>query len=349
MKTISGFSRSNVLFGGLLALCLSGCDKGVEPNGGEKDYKVYFGDLQSNWKYAYHPSTNVVDSFVIPGSTNPFLSVSPDGKSLYAWGNDEIIEYDVKSSSSRQFWPKPGAVIVAPDEKKAAIFDGDFYLIDLKTREILYYDTSRFFLGAFSQDSRVFYATRGYQVSKVLRLDLRNGIGSDSLTVGQTLCYAIETDADGAGFFLLSQEAQTDVLAHYEWNRGEGDWRQEILPGEGDIQLSGDGKILYISNPGPIIDHGGPTVEPPWTITALDAKVRDTLFEISTITHFDGDTTLRKIPVGPMAVTPDGNWLFGVCTWLGPILSINLQSKQVEHAFLFESRYPSEPVSQSKL
>jgi DNA-binding beta-propeller fold protein YncE len=318
----------------------------VEPRGGERDYSVYFGDLQSDVKYEYHPRTNSIDSFLIPGSINSFLSISPDGKNLFAWGNQQIIKYDLATSSVIQFWPRAGSIVVAPDGNMAAVFDGDFYLIAMRGGTVLYHDTSRFFLGAFSRDSKAFYATRYYQVSQVIRIDLRHGIHSDSLEVDQTLSYAIEADANGDGFFLLSQEMETDVLAHYDWGGHSSDWRQPMLPGEGDIQLSPDGKILYISNPGPLINSGQPSADPPWTITGLDTEQFDTLFEISTITNFDGDTVNRTFAVGPIAITADGEWMFGVCRGRGPMLSINLQTRSVVHAFQFESRYPSDPVAQ---
>lgn len=327
-----------------LLIMAYGCENSVGPGGGARDYTIYFGDISSEWKFGYHPATHALDSFIVPGATSALLTVSADGKRMFVRGSDEIIEYDLGSGSTRVFWPRPGEVVVSPDGRMAAIFDEDFQLIDLRSGKVLYFDTARIYLGSFSNNSRVFYGTHFFQKAPVIRLDLTRGVTVSRITVDQTYCYALKSLPEGEGFFLLSQESTSHVLACYDWWSNSRVYEQEILPGFGDIQLSPDAEILYISNPGPLIDFGGPEVESPWTIVGLDTRTYDTLFEISTIAPYDGDTLRVRFPVGPMAITPDGKWLLGVCGGRGPLISVDLHLRSPAHAFKIGSRYPAVPA-----
>lgn len=324
-----------------------GCDKGVEPGGGAADYAVYFADTRSEWKYEYHPEINVLDSFSLPFPTNPAIEVSADGKKLYISGVDEIYECDARTKATHIFWPKLGTVVVSPDGELAAIFDGDFQIVRLRDLSVVFFDTAAVNMGDFSADSKVFYAGYSYVAGPILRVDFGHHMRTTRRAISESRCYSIQSSKNGRKLYLLSVESSAHVLFSYNWDTDSCEFRQEMLPGWGDLILSGDG-TLFVSNPGLLIGHGGPEPEPPWAIVGLSTDTYDTAVVISTIVPYDGDTVLKHFPVGPMAITPDNKWIIGVCTGRGPVLSMNLAGHVVEHAFIIAYRNPSQPAVQCR-
>jgi DNA-binding beta-propeller fold protein YncE len=86
-------------------------------------------------------------------------------------------------------------------------------------------------------------------------------------------------------------------------------FRDYLTPGTGDLELTPNGRYVFYTNPGTMLD--GP--QPPFSFTAYDVEKNEIHRVISTIGVFDEPYDVG-VPVGEICITPDGRWLVAIMT-----------------------------------
>jgi len=294
-----------------------------------KDYTIYCWDKSNEgWYFGYHPSTNEVDSFFIPGRGR--MVVSADGRQGYRANGDGYARV-VSLESVQNGDTVPVLANLPLETVRAASADGKLLTANgsdglhiFRTSDYteLHHDSS-LFGHVFSPNSkRVYGTTRG--TYNAFKLDLSDslhpvttkefegyGVGEIVPSPDETKWYMILSNYTQRLFAVYYVEADSIVFSEYFW------------PGSGGPAVTPDGEYVFFSNPGDMIWGPG------------DADVR--IYNASTNQAEDRVTTTGLfdypydggIPVGQMAVTPDGRWLVAVGSDYPFMIRMDMASHQI--------------------
>ena len=316
-------------------LLLTSCDKrSVEPEPEElTDYPVYFRDgVNHQWCFAYYPVANRVDSLRLPVEADWGFQVSPDGDLLYAFteGGTHIVSLDslrVVGELRYPQYPRRGA-IPSPDGQLLAMRgEIGFDIIRTSDHSLVFRDTDRVFgRCTFSHNSRYFYgcvqaddSSLAYYIYRVDLQDTTNVLRRELPDFIPRVPTDIEPSHDDRLWLLLERSGSFDYW--FEVYDPEADsviFREYMTPGWGEIDISPDGRYAFYTNPGDLID--GPIAPP--TITCYDILLNRIHKVIST-------ENLISMPIGSIAITPDGRWLVGNNN-LGNNLLLTMDMKTME-------------------
>lgn len=329
-----------LIAGGILSLCLyfAACDskKPVEPVQ-LKDYSVYFCDLNSDDQYfGYHPLTGQLDSFSIPIKPERGMTVSADGKKLYLALADSsfVVDLDDLHNITKLPYSAGGGVAVSPDNQLVAILGNGLNILSTSDYSVIFDDTDGVRFGTFSTDSKSFYCLGGDTYVYKVALDGSSPVTRKWLSGGWS--YQIIPSVDEAKWFLYSIIAECRYLFEvYDVDKDSVIFREYISPGNGEMELSLDGRYLFYTNPGFRISYC--IDPPPSSFTAFDVEKNQIHRVISTIGVFDG-TNPDFWPIGSVEITPDGHWLVGMDTDFEALLVLDITKMEIEKYILLSGQ-----------
>ena len=294
-----------------------------------RDYTVYCWDKSNEgWYFGYHPSTNEVDSFYIT-SSGPMVT-SADGKLGYRSNSNDgyvrVVSLDsLRSGDTLQavaILPLGNVAAVSPDGQLIVSAKGGLSILRTSDYTEIHHDSSLFGQVFSPNSKRVYGRTRGtYQAFK---LDL-----SDSLhpvTIREFtgyLIYHIVPSPDETKWFLYMATYTHQLFAVYDVEADSIIFSEAMWPGNGDLAVTPNGKYVFYTNPGNMFEGPGDADVSIYNASTNQAEDRVTttgLFEYP----YDGG-----IPVGQMAVTPDGRWLVAVGSDYPFMIRMDLASHQI--------------------
>ncbi|MEW5795382.1 MAG: hypothetical protein AB1772_03380 [Candidatus Zixiibacteriota bacterium] len=272
-----------------------------------KDYAVYFWDKSNEGLYfAYHPSTNGLDSFFIPGRGR--MIVSADGKLGYRSTNQYVRVVSLDSLQDGDTVPvianlSSGTVQAAsPDGNFLIAYNGGLSILRTSDYAEILHD-STLSGQIFSVDSRRVYG-RTVGTYHAFRLDLADPLNSVMVKdFAPYLVYQIVPSPDGSKWYLYQATYGHQRFAVYDVAADSIIFSEILWPGSGDLAITPDGKYVFYTNPGDMIwGAGDPYVH------RYNASTNEAESPVSTVGLFDPPYEWG-IPIGQVAVTPDGHWL----------------------------------------
>jgi len=299
---------------GTLGLCLyfAACDgdNPVEPKPAE-DYTVYFIDSHQhdgNWFFAYHPTSNKLDSFWLPYGSKPV--VSADGKKMYVTDRERrrIGIVDLNSLTVIDELPYERPIAVSPDNQLLAVRGEGVRILKTSDYSEVFHDTVIVWRGTFSSDSHRFYgATSEGQVYRIELSDTLVTVNTKSFANGGVRQVVPSWDESkwflylvvSSGLFRFDiYDVFADSIVYTAW----------LSPGYGELELTPDGKYVFYTNPGQ--EDTGPGSH--W-IGVHDVERRRIHTMITTAGVLDPPYDYG-IPVSDVCITPDGRWLVAVAS-----------------------------------
>lgn len=294
-----------------------------------KDYTVYCWDKSNEgWYFGYHPSTNEVDSFFI--SARGALVVSADGKLGYRTNRDDeyvrVVSLDsLRSGDTLQataILPLGNVAAVSPDGQLIVSSKGGLSILRTSDYTEIHHDSSLFGQVFSPNSKRVYGRIRG--TYNALKLDL-----SDSLhpvTIKEFtgyLVYDIVPSPDETKWYLYMATYTHQLFAVYDVEADSIIFSEAMWPGNGDLAVTPNGKYVFYTNPGNMIDGPGDADIHVYNASTNQAGNRVTtggLFEYP----YDGG-----ILVGQMVVTPDGRWLVAVGSGYPFVITMDLKTSEI--------------------
>jgi len=303
------------LVGGAVVLfCLvwlgwSGCDKRPTrpepPPPQPKDYPVYFCNQANSTLWIFHPLSRKLDSMVTPyDGVMRGVTVSADGQLLYFSQADRVLVVDSDSLGLVAELPYEAwwGTAVSPDNNLLAIMGHGISILRTQDWSVVFADTIDVYRGVFSRDSRTFYAcsAEGWDYFNSLcwvePLDDNPVLQHKEFYNHVT---QVRPTPDGSKLLL-------NLLWHFVVYDIAGDTILtdiELWPGQGNLEITPDGKYAFFSNPSTMLGERGTTDL--YVFDVLVNSVVDTL-DLDVL----GDSiSLFIFGIGEMAVTPDGRWL----------------------------------------
>jgi DNA-binding beta-propeller fold protein YncE len=307
--------RFSKLVGGLL-LCILlviviTCSKPFEPVEPPKDYRAYFWSAisnDSNWYFAYHPTSNEVDSVFLPYASYPV--VSADGRKLYIRDDltSSVAVLDTDTFTVIDNVPYDIVSTVSPDNEFLLAYKSGqgHHLIRTSDYSSIYED-STIWIGRFSRSGKKLYALSADQV--IRRLEISDSVyesGRFNVPFGETRDFEFSLDETKIFYYL-----RTGVLNHhfavYDVRADSVVYTESVNSGFGELVVSQDDKYVFYSNPGSIIGGASGT---PW-VSVYDVRSNQLAGRITTAgliqPPYEGG-----VPLGPMCCTPDGKWLIAL-------------------------------------
>jgi hypothetical protein len=281
------------------------------------DYVVYFqssGTSDNLW--LYHVVTGVFDSVPVQIPKDGNIAVSAHGALLYVTSGQQTRVLDTKSFSTVTTIPygsqnQYGGVAVSPDDRWIAISGNGLVVLNTRDYSVLFQDTGTMLNGVASTDSRYFLAGVDQAGGHfVYRLDL----GRESPVVTRRRfpqeVWKVVPSPDNHRWYVYSTPSPSQAnLYVYDVAADSIVKTLGISPGYGDLQLSVDGRILFVCNPGNGL-IGLPVVSAFFAYdTDTDSLVK--VIETAPLLNQYGDTIYRQTN-SSFAKTPDGRKLISL-------------------------------------
>ena len=203
----------------------------------------------------------------------------------------------------------------------------------LRTSDLfpIFEDTLHVAYGAFSSDGMRFYCPYGNYLTEpaqILVVDLRHHrTRSIPVPSGAILTNVIPSADESRLYLWYELGSCASGFMVYDPREDSVLYYDQLTPGKGQMLLSPNGNIVFYTNPGPWLDIGCP--HPPSKIYAYDARSNSST-TISTLglvpAPFD-----KYLPMGELAITPDGDWLTMAADGGWPfILCLNMSTMTLE-------------------
>ncbi|UCC45651.1 MAG: hypothetical protein JSU65_06955 [Candidatus Zixiibacteriota bacterium] len=311
------------------------CDKATEPEPtGPKEYPVYFADPNTHSAFVYDPLTGKVDSLPIHADTRDGMRVSPDGRTLYMSNYYSVVALDLVGMSFSTVLARRAkfGVVPSPDGRLLAALGDDLDIYDLESMSLIHHDTNEVLNGCFAIDSKRFHVvakTGGGQLPHVYTVNLGSGNQVTRTFFSQRAPRVIVPDSDSSHWYLIQSVGMfLDRFEVYDVSADSIIFADDLVPGNGRIAVSPDGRYVFYTNVGPFLDIGQP--DPPYTITVYDTETNQRVKEIRTVGVFGNDTLETEMAVFEVCCTPDGRWLVGIDNALTfGIITVDLETLEV--------------------
>lgn len=299
-----------------------------------KDYAVYMKEgFNPGWIYAYHPVTNIVDSFY--WLTDGPMVVSADGQTLYCRPDGSPNMAAVALDSIKcgdtlvvdHMLPFSLIAAVSPDNQLMAVLDigyDGFSIVKTSDYSVVIHGTELVGGGSFTQDSQRYYSSNGIIVDinetpPVIRL-WPCPFGS---------LYDLVPSKDESTWHLMVKQDQFDFLFMvYNPLADSVLFSTYLTPGYGEVELTTDGKQVFYTNAGTGVISIGPYPPPFFHVYDPETNTaNDTIWTTGVCASVDA------FPISELAVTPDGRWLVAIHAGFGEIVALNLESMQIEKCY----------------
>jgi len=274
------------------------------------DYPVYFWEeVADNQFYSYHPLTNEIDSFFLPCQPKSPMTVSANGKLLFVNQSTSIAVVDLDSHDIIQELPYTGTIIPSPDGRWLAITGSNLYILRSTDYSVAFHDSVRAGKGSFSVDSkRLYCVSAGTNIPPHVRIiDIDNNFDISTVFISGGLAKNVIPSPDETLMFVYCDSGHCiDAFGVFSLESDSMIFWRTFMPGLGDLAMTPDGRHVFYSNPGPLIDFGECPLQ---TISFFryDVSSND-VTEINTNSIFE-DLDIPLLWVDGIEITPDGNWL----------------------------------------
>ncbi|HDL01315.1 MAG TPA: hypothetical protein ENH23_03685 [candidate division Zixibacteria bacterium] len=297
----------------LLAVTLSGsqCGKPTEPQPliTKTDYPVYFRKDEdaygtSTYLYRYRPTTNEVDSILMPDTFN-FFEVKPGEKQIFLHSNGKTEVYDIETQQIISVLPYFGRMSCSPDSQLIAISDGtELNIIDADNYSLIYHDTTDVARAVFTRDNKKLFCFNSTTPNLII-LDRENNFSKTEKQIDVLAGRPIPSYDGQKLFFLNYFNWDATAFEVYDFSVDSIIFINVHSPGHGLMTISPDGKFVFFTNPGTMMVG---TFPPPY-YNAYDVD-KNELLEISTL-NFPGteNDSIKGMIAQEVAVTSDGKWV----------------------------------------
>jgi hypothetical protein len=342
-----------VLFG--IGTMADGCgDSPTGPGSGKQpDYIVYFTHPDYHDYYAYHTSSGVLDSFELPYKAKWFIAISPGGGKMYMPTGTSIAAIDLKTNSLIREKPQQSSGMeleISPDGHYLATEmprpdHKGLQIIRTSDFSVVYQDTVWWSYGQFSQNNRSFYCridnmTESGPARLLYRLDLET-FRSETFALKSGLPYWVIPNFDESKWFIYAFHTD-DIFEFQVYDRRQDSitFRKTLVPGNGYMVLTRDGKYVIFSQPGTPISG----VPPVTYFTIFDVQANSILKEV----NLYPDHSFYF--VDELCLTPDDKHLIGMAGWLvGDFFDFNLETMEFNRFVVNEhNKYLFSPSCQTR-
>jgi len=319
-----------LIAGSILGLCFYfiACDgkKPVEPKP-PKDYVVYFQDGGTiDTYYAFHPLTGALDSFTLPAD-HRFgwqMAVSADGKRLFVPEPTTVAVVDIESRTILTQLPykATGGVAVSPDGQLLAVLGENLHILRTSDFSVVFHDTDKVGQGRFSTDSKSFYCGAGgaYKLTLDTGFPVTKKVFSDGGVIS-----IIPSRDESKWFLYLYAGWYQSWFEVYDVTSDSIIYRESLVPGTGDIEITPDGKYLFYTNPGNMLSWRGPD-----SLFVFDIDKNRRYRSIPAFVVNGSRDTLDRSP-DEMTITPEGRWLVmaGGADGVGGLIAFDVEKMEI--------------------
>lgn len=324
-----------------LLLCLDSCDDNpVKPGGTGSEYYFYGAAMEGHHLLRLTPSTGLIDTLLTSDSL-PLenFTLSADGKYLYQLNYDGLDLYRTEPFTMIRRMPFTGEVVCSPDGRFLANWRGGtrgvrvFRLPEFAEVEVE--DTSDVFgsTAVFSHDSQTLYFVEE-TTNEIIRYDVRRHFKPFHRTrpAMPGVILQMAPSVDERLWFLYSRWSTFGFsFGVYDVALDTLIYLTNFSPGAGSIVVSPDGKCAFYTNPGSLLI--GPT--PPSAFYRYDIST-NSVSEISTA-GWSQIPGVDELPIGPLAVTPDGKTLVLVLANTGAeVLTYDVPTQTITGCYFYD-------------
>lgn len=274
-------------------------DKPTEPDP-EKEYIFYFSNGVTETKYyRYFTASTKGDSIELPYTSGEGFAVSATGDFLYLSDSGRTVVVSTDSLKAVTTFPYEGRIEVSPDNRFIAVLGKDTYILNVHDYSVYFQDTVWALSGAFDQTSQwLYYSPNG----ALLRVELDGSPDLDTVFTSVGFSSGIRPLPTARKLFLYWRPltGTFDFLFNvYNTQADSIIFSRFVTPGNGDLEMTPDGRLAFFTNPGSIL--WGP---PPGAMMVFDIDsnaVIDSVIPPSTV-------NFALLP-DKLAITPDGRFL----------------------------------------
>lgn len=305
------FNRYLLISVSALLIAVSCEDSPTDP-GSSSEYVVYF-NAGTMGKYypRWHPSTGLVDSVVFPAGSGSAMAISPGGSPIFL-GNFTYLAV-VSADSLELITRLPyntnyQGIAISSDRRYVAVAgDSGLYILSGANYAELYHYPGTFFYATFSRDGSTIYCISDDSANGVCRTSITSrGFQSEILPKPDSgFLYRLIVSPDQATWYLmLKLGTYTSRLVVYDVEADSIKYSEDLVPGSGDLAMSPNGRYVFFSNPGTILNP------PPQNtrLSVFDVRENQVIKTFALEDYVDEDPP-HAIVIGPLAVTPDGEYL----------------------------------------
>lgn len=284
-----------------------------------KTYSFYGLDLNGHTFYRFHPESGKLDTVAnqLPDNSSPSPDVSANGRYFYLHFAESTGVYSADSMQFVRQLPYGSVEAVSSlDGRYIALLNSSrlgLRILRLPDYQLVYSDDTIYASrGVFSSDSRTFYCV-AYATprSEIFRLRLSPGAEAVRLTVPSlpgSLTQVVPSWDEKLWFLYSTWSSFGCSFGVYDVGKDSLRYLTSISPGHGWMAASPDGTHVFFTNPGTLLYPP----QPP-SSAFFDYNVgTNTVTEISTRGWADQPDTGDDFPIGPIALSPDGQTLVAV-------------------------------------
>jgi DNA-binding beta-propeller fold protein YncE len=302
------------VFCAMLLLCAGCRDDGPTGPVTLRNYFFYGLDNLSDRRILrFDPSNGTLDtvSDSLPRSNG--INISGDGRLLYvALGNSVMVFTSDSGLFVRTLPSHANEVASSPDSRLIAIQGWSHLgltILAIPSYSVQYVNDSLYAMaGAFSHDGKTLYCIDfAHPRGAVVRVHMACAVSLESNEVPAmpgALIQAVPSVDEKLWFLYSRWDSFGCSFGVYDVDGDSLIYRTDFTPGGGWIVVSPDGRNVFFTNPGTLLI---PPQPPPSAFYIYDIQT-NTVKEVSTA-GLAGDPERDNMPVGPMAITPDGKTL----------------------------------------
>jgi DNA-binding beta-propeller fold protein YncE len=337
--------RLALSIGLLVTVGFGGCgDKGPTGPSESKIYYLYgIDNLNGRRVLRLDPYLGVLDTLADSLPKLNRIDMSADGKLLYVPYTDSLLVYSAITGEHVEALTYPCAQVASsPDGKLLALLGWQhrgLTILGSIHHNLLYSnDSAKVVAGVFTRDSKNLYCIEDILPKRrVMHVRMCDSITLESRLI-QSMPGALTQvmpSYDGKLWFLYS------TLSYSESSFGVYDavgdtliYLMSIVPGGGSIVVSPNGNRVFFTNPGSLLD-GPPAPSAFYSYLPEANAVR----EISTRGFATDSIQGDYLPVGPIAISPDGRFLVVARSLTGTdVLVFDLAEQDMARYYFFDYR-----------
>ena len=251
------------------------------------------------------------------------MPVSADGSELYVVGKETTWIVSLDSLKVVGELPLYGRVTVSPDGRLMALRDYGVTILNTYDYSVVFQADDTVGIGAFSSDSKSFYApSNGY----IYKVRLEGDFPETRTYLGHRQFRRMIPSLDEDKWFIYSHVGTClSAFEVYDPALDSIIFTQLLSPGLGDIALTPDGRYVFYTNADYPISY---CITPPPVIHVHDVHSNEPLPPISLAGAAD---SLFPSGVAPnsIEITPDGRWLVGLDDYYFFLVAVDLETMEV--------------------
>lgn len=294
----------------LLIAGICGCDRGPTKPHQPIEYSAFFAGGNAYF-YRYDLERKALDSGLITVNPGSPFTPSADGTKLYCPGylEEGVNVLDTRTWQVIDQLPVIGTVVTSPDGRLLAIHGEHFYILNARTKAILFEDTIAVGRGVFNRDASGYFGVIPGDScdTDMYSVDIRHGYAVSRECIGSGAVFRDPLlSPDETKLFLYKRYSTfVSALEEYDLVSHAVTFQEVLIPGAGHMAMHPDGYIGFTNV------HDEPHVvgpPPPYGYATLDlaAKTIDTAMWLSAVC----DTFSWGLH--EIVYSPDKKWMLGL-------------------------------------